>query len=224
MNILRYISYSTHIVVEVDSAVRPSVLLALSATATPPALFNVAFGNHKCKHVRVSSARKENVRGVSAGTRHATRDGTGVRDYVHVWDVARAHLLALSATANPPALFNVASGKGVSVREFVEACIKVTGVKFKVVEVVEARPGDCAEVRVCSSCFFFSEYLDVRVVGFWPTRPGVCAHVWVSPPVHTPAGLQALCSGHVRALRELCLGYCWIRSRLLKCASLIRGC
>lgn len=114
---------------------------------------------------------------MSAGTRHATRDGTGVRDYVHVWDVARAHLLALSATANPPALFNVASGKGVSVREFVEACIKVTGVKFKVVEVVEARPGDCAEVRVCSSCFIFFEYLDVRVVGFCPLRPGDCAQL-----------------------------------------------
>jgi hypothetical protein len=88
---------------------------------------------------------------VRAGTRHDTRDGTAVRDYVHVSDLVTAHLLALSHTANPAALYNVGVGKGVTVREFVEACQRVTGVQFKVVEVAEARSGDgCAYHYLCN--------------------------------------------------------------------------
>lgn len=49
--------------------------------------------------------------------------------------------------SNPPALYNVATGTGVSVREFVDACRKVTGQNITVVEQAEARPGDYAEVR-----------------------------------------------------------------------------
>lgn len=48
--------------------------------------------------------------------------------------------------ANPPVLFNVGTGKGVSVREFVDACQRVTGAKIKVRVQEEARPGDYAEV------------------------------------------------------------------------------
>lgn len=43
-----------------------------------------------------------------------------------------AHMVAMGHTANPPALYNVGTGNGVSVREFVEACKKVTGVSIKV--------------------------------------------------------------------------------------------
>jgi UDP-arabinose 4-epimerase len=81
------------------------------------------------------------------GTNHDTRDGTCVRDFIHVTDLIDAHILAMEkATANPPSLYNVGTGRGVSVKEFVDACKKVTKVPIKVVEQKEARPGDYAEV------------------------------------------------------------------------------
>lgn len=48
--------------------------------------------------------------------------------------------------ANPPALYNVGTGKGVSVKQFVDACFKVTGKAITVVMQSEARLGDYAEV------------------------------------------------------------------------------
>jgi UDP-arabinose 4-epimerase len=80
------------------------------------------------------------------GTNFPTEDGTCVRDYVHVTDLVDAHVAVVPALANPPVLYNVGTGKGVSVREFVNACLKVTGAKIKVREQKAARPGDYAEV------------------------------------------------------------------------------
>ena len=80
------------------------------------------------------------------GTSFPTRDGTCVRDYVHVVDLVDAHVAVMSALANPPVLFNVGTGKGVSVREFVDTCIKVTGVEINVKVQKTPRPGDYAEV------------------------------------------------------------------------------
>ena len=80
------------------------------------------------------------------GTNFPTRDGTCVRDYVHVTDLVDAHVAVLRALANPPVLFNVGTGRGVTVREFVNACLKVTGADIKVREQATARPGDYAEV------------------------------------------------------------------------------
>src|SRR5439155_24126432 len=55
------------------------------------------------------------------GVDHPTPDGTAVRDYVHVEDVARAHLLALQATGAPGhAVYNLGSGTGTSVRQIIE--------------------------------------------------------------------------------------------------------
>ena len=76
------------------------------------------------------------------GTDYPTRDGTAVRDYIHVEDLGRAHLLALEA-AKPGEhrLYNLGNGAGFSVREVLEAARRVTG---KHVEAVEAprRAGD----------------------------------------------------------------------------------
>lgn len=80
------------------------------------------------------------------GTSFPTRDGTCIRDYVHVTDLVDAHMAVIPALANPPVLFNVGTGKGVTVREFVNACLKVTGANIKVFEQKEPRPGDYAEV------------------------------------------------------------------------------
>ena len=80
------------------------------------------------------------------GTDFPTRDGTCVRDYVHVTDLVDAHMAVVPAVANPPALWNVGTGRGVTVREFVNACLKVTGADIRVREQKAARPGDYAEV------------------------------------------------------------------------------
>jgi UDP-glucose 4-epimerase len=82
------------------------------------------------------------------GTDHPTRDGTGIRDYVHVWDVARAHVdviekfdeMLLSADSGFDVL-NVGTGNGVTVRELIAAVERVSGVTIPVRE-VPARPGD----------------------------------------------------------------------------------
>ncbi len=79
-----------------------------------------------------------------------TPDGTCIRDYIHIDDLAAAHLLALTA-ARPGehAIYNLGSGTGFSVREVVEACRAVTGHPIPV-EVAPRRSGDPA-VLVASS-------------------------------------------------------------------------
>jgi UDP-glucose 4-epimerase len=62
------------------------------------------------------------------GTDYATRDGTAVRDYIHVEDLGEAHLLALAALEpGVHRIFNLGTGDGYSVREVIEAARRVTG-------------------------------------------------------------------------------------------------
>ena len=76
------------------------------------------------------------------GTDYPTRDGTAVRDYIHVEDLGRAHLLALEA-AEPGEhrVYNLGNGAGFSVREVVEAARRVTGENIDAVE-APRRAGD----------------------------------------------------------------------------------
>lgn len=84
------------------------------------------------------------------GTDYPTPDGTAVRDYIHVEDLARAHLLALDATTAPGhRVFNLGNGAGYSVREVIDAARRVTG-RDVAVEEVGRRAGDPA-VLVASS-------------------------------------------------------------------------
>lgn len=84
------------------------------------------------------------------GTDYPTADGTCVRDYIHVVDLAEAHLLALEACApGTHEVFNLGSGSGYSVREVVEVCRSVTGADIPAVE-GPRRPGDPA-VLIASS-------------------------------------------------------------------------
>ncbi|PPS00635.1 hypothetical protein GOBAR_AA20047 [Gossypium barbadense] len=77
---------------------------------------------------------------------YKTHDGTCIRDYIDVTDLVDAHLKALQhAKAHNVGIYNVGTGKGRSVKEFVEACKKATGVDIKV-EYLPRRPGDYAEV------------------------------------------------------------------------------
>ena len=80
------------------------------------------------------------------GNDYKTVDGTGVRDYIHVVDLAIGHLYALRKLAEKPNLviYNLGTGKGTSVLELVHAFEKVTGVKIKYV-IGPRRDGDVDE-------------------------------------------------------------------------------
>jgi UDP-glucose 4-epimerase len=76
------------------------------------------------------------------GTDYPTDDGTAVRDYIHVEDLGRAHLLALDgAQAGEHRIFNLGNGAGFSVRQVVEAARAVTGHAIPTVD-AGRRPGD----------------------------------------------------------------------------------
>ena len=81
------------------------------------------------------------------GTDYETPDGTCIRDYIHILDLARAHLLALQSPAS--AYYNLGTGGGTSVREVIESCRKITGHKIPVVE-KSRRPGDPARLVAAS--------------------------------------------------------------------------
>ncbi|WP_029261986.1 MULTISPECIES: UDP-glucose 4-epimerase GalE [Microbacterium] len=83
------------------------------------------------------------------GTDWPTRDGSGLRDYIHVWDLALAHVAAVQkfdevATPDDPyQVINLGTGDGVTVRELVAAFERVTGEPLPVTE-TDRRPGDQA--------------------------------------------------------------------------------
>jgi UDP-glucose 4-epimerase len=85
--------------------------------------------------------KRENIK--IFGSDYPTPDGTCVRDYIHVVDLASAHLLALKhlLDGGESKQYNLGNGKGFSVREVIDAVKKVTGKEFTVVE-VERRAGD----------------------------------------------------------------------------------
>jgi UDP-glucose 4-epimerase len=79
------------------------------------------------------------------GTEYPTSDGTCIRDYIHVSDLAQAHLLALDAllTNKGSAIYNLGNSQGYSVREVIDIARKVTGHRIPVNE-SNPRPGDPA--------------------------------------------------------------------------------
>ena len=80
------------------------------------------------------------------GNDYPTPDGTGVRDYIHVVDLAKGHLKAIDRAKEVKGVevFNLGTGKGYSVLDIVKNFEDATGVKVKY-EIVERRPGDIAE-------------------------------------------------------------------------------
>jgi UDP-glucose 4-epimerase len=97
------------------------------------------------------------------GEDYPTRDGTCVRDYIHVLDLARAHILSLGALVEGSRIYNLGcGGEGYSVREVVETARAVTGREINV-RVGTRRPGDPA-VLIASS-----EKIR-RELGWQPTR------------------------------------------------------
>lgn len=84
------------------------------------------------------------------GTDYPTKDGTCVRDYIHVLDLAQAHILALGVLGGGEGhVLNLGNGSGFSVREIIERTRRVTGLPVKAKE-CPRRPGD-APALVASS-------------------------------------------------------------------------
>lgn len=84
------------------------------------------------------------------GNDYLTEDGTGIRDYIHVVDLVRAHIAALpSLEKNISDIYNLGNGNGFSVLQMLNAAKKVTGVEIKS-EIIERRAGDPASVVASS--------------------------------------------------------------------------
>ncbi|KAH7432279.1 hypothetical protein KP509_07G016400 [Ceratopteris richardii] len=82
------------------------------------------------------------------GNDYPTRDGTGVRDYIHVMDLAKGHVAALEklfTDATGCSVYNLGTGKGTSVLEIVAAFEKASGKRIPL-KFVDRRPGDSSEV------------------------------------------------------------------------------
>lgn len=77
------------------------------------------------------------------GNDYPTSDGTGVRDYIHVMDLAEGHVAAYKHLSKGVHIYNLGTGKGTSVLELVQAFEKANGMKVPY-EIVERRPGDIA--------------------------------------------------------------------------------
>lgn len=108
------------------------------------------------------------------GQDYDTPDGTGVRDYIHVSDLARAHLAAVDWTASGTGCeaFNLGTGRGISVLEMVRAFSEASGVEIPL-NMAPRRPGDVA------TCYADAGKA-ARVLG-WTARLGVsemCGDTW----------------------------------------------
>lgn len=92
------------------------------------------------------------------GSDYDTDDGTCIRDYIHVTDLAHAHIIALEALLTGKKsneVYNLGNGLGYSVKEVIETCERVTGLKANVV-ISDRRPGDPARL-VASSEKIYAE-------------------------------------------------------------------
>lgn len=120
----------------------------------------------------VASGRRERLS--VFGNDYPTPDGTCIRDYVHVVDVARAHVRAVERVVGEPgvSVHNLGTGRGHSVLELIEAFERTSGVAVPY-EVVARRPGDVAALRADSS-------LARRELGWTATLDldRICADLW----------------------------------------------
>ncbi|GHG80437.1 UDP-glucose 4-epimerase GalE [Streptomyces griseocarneus] len=94
-------------------------------------------------------AHREGTAFPVTGTNYPTRDGTGIRDYVHVWDLAAAHVVAIGrfdsllSESEPSMAINLGTGSGTTVRELCAAFNQVVDTPLATVD-TESRPGDVA--------------------------------------------------------------------------------
>ncbi len=126
--------------------------------------------DHRCEThlipnvLKVALGQKEAVE--IYGNDYPTPDGTCIRDYIHILDLARAHILALQAPTS--AQYNLGIGGGVSVRKIIDCCREVTGQPIPVVE-KPRRPGDpprliAASEKIRAELGWIPQYQDVRTI------------------------------------------------------------
>ncbi|MCI0498087.1 MAG: UDP-glucose 4-epimerase GalE [Planctomycetales bacterium] len=90
--------------------------------------------------IQAAMGKRDSIR--IYGTDYPTSDGTCVRDYIHIEDLCKAHLLALKKLdAESEWVCNLGNGRGYSVRQVIDTVRRVSGKDFKIVE-VDRRPGD----------------------------------------------------------------------------------
>ncbi len=118
--------------------------------------------------LKVAARQQESLR--IFGNDYPTPDGTCIRDYVHVLDLAQAHLLALNKLEQDTGAFvyNVGTGTGHSVNEVVNAAIEVTG-KMIPIEYAQRREGDPAALvadvqKIKSELGFEAKYSDLETI------------------------------------------------------------
>ena len=99
----------------------------------------------------VLKAALDNISVRIFGTDYETPDGTCIRDYIHVTDLARAHILALKGliAGKGSGVYNLGNGNGYSVKEVLKTAENVTGKKIKSYEAIR-RPGDPARLVASS--------------------------------------------------------------------------
>ncbi len=127
--------------------------------------------------LEVARGKRERVQ--IYGTDYDTRDGTAVRDYIHIDDLAEAHRLALEA-AEPGRhqVFNLGSGDGYSVREVIDAAREVTGMPIEAVE-ADRRAGDPPRLVATND--------SIRAALGWEPRKGlheILADAWAWHRAH----------------------------------------
>jgi UDP-glucose 4-epimerase len=114
------------------------------------------------------------------GTDYPTPDGTAIRDYIHVDDLAEAHVLALTATQQGHhRIFNLGNGMGFSVREVIAAAEEVTGVRVET-KSAPRRPGDPPRLVAASALIRFE-------LGWQPHKPALqemVADAWTFARAH----------------------------------------
>jgi UDP-glucose 4-epimerase len=90
--------------------------------------------------IQAAMGKRDNIK--IFGTDYPTEDGTCIRDYIHIEDLCKAHLLALKKLDHEQELvYNLGNGMGYSVRQVIDTVRKVSGKDFKVVE-TDRRLGD----------------------------------------------------------------------------------
>lgn len=102
------------------------------------------------------------------GDDYPTEDGTCIRDYIHVNDLARAHILALEGLheGHESSAYNLGVGNGFSVKEIIRAAEEVTGITINK-EIIERRPGDPAILiassnKIKRSLGWEPKYVDIK--------------------------------------------------------------
>jgi UDP-glucose 4-epimerase len=121
---------------------------------------------------RVLESVRDDTEFVINGVEYATPDGTCVRDYVHVEDIARAHVAALDNATVPSGVYNLGSAAGHSNRQIVSAATEITGQTVNV-RLGDPRAGDPATLTADSTKF------DQQVPGWRRhTLRDMIAHAW----------------------------------------------